>query len=54
MPKPLPGESESEFVSRCIRYVMKEGAKSTEHAAAKCHGIWRQERKKKHARRSRN
>ena len=43
MPKPNKGESEKDFVSRCIPYLKKEEPGiSTDHAVAKCHGIYRQ------------
>lgn len=46
MPKPNPNESRSKFVSRCIPIVESEpGTKSTEHAIAKCHGMWEQNKK---------
>lgn len=45
MPTPKKGESEKDFVSRCIPYVKDEDPSiSNDHAAAKCHGIYRQHR----------
>ena len=52
MPSPKEGESESQFVSRCVSYII-----STEHmfpntpegrkkAAGRCHGIYRSNKKK--------
>ena len=42
MPTPHKDETQSEFVSRCISYVMKnEGIKDKKEAAGRCHGIWR-------------
>lgn len=40
MPKVNPGESEKDFVARCIPIVIKEGA-TKEQAAGKCFGIYR-------------
>jgi len=41
MPKPAKGESQKDFVSRCIPYVMKEGAaKDNKQAAAICYSMW--------------
>lgn len=46
MPTPRPGETRSDFVSRCIPYVKEnEGVEDNSHAAAKCHGIWEQHKK---------
>jgi len=43
MPRPRPGETEDEYIPRCISYVMSnEGIKDSSHAAAKCHGLWKQ------------
>lgn len=43
MPDPKPNESKSHFIPRCIAYVKEnEGIEDNDHAAAKCHGIWRQ------------
>lgn len=43
MPTPKKGESEKDFVARCIPYVMKEDDKlSQKQAAGKCYGIYRQ------------
>jgi hypothetical protein len=41
MPKPRPTESKSEYISRCIPYVIKEGtAKDEKQAAAICNSMW--------------
>jgi len=41
MPIPNKGESKSEYISKCIPYIMKKGtAKSQEQAAAICYSIW--------------
>lgn len=37
--KPNPGETKDEYISRCIPYVLDEGA-SQEQAAGKCYGMW--------------
>jgi hypothetical protein len=37
--KPNPGENKDEYISRCIPYVLDEGA-SQEQAAGKCYGMW--------------
>lgn len=47
MPTPMKGESQKEFVSRCIPYVIKEGsAKSQDQAIAMCFSMYRQHKKK--------
>lgn len=47
MPNPKKGESKDKFISRCISYVMNnEGITDTDHAYAKCNGIWNQSKKK--------
>ena len=48
MPTPRGNESEQSFVSYCIPYLYKEKQKpkSASHAAAKCHGIYQQHKKK--------
>jgi len=49
MPVPKKGETEKDFISRCIPYVIKEGtAKDTKQAAAICYSIWRDRNKHKH------
>lgn len=47
MPTPRKGESQNDFVSRCVSYVVREsnGKVTGDHAVAKCYGIWRQHRK---------
>lgn len=40
--KPTAGESESEFISRCVPYLMDEG-KTQDQALGACYGMWRQE-----------
>jgi len=42
MPTPKKGETEKEFISRCIPYVLKEGtAKDQKQAIAICYSMWR-------------
>ena len=41
MPEPKEGETEKQFVSRCIPIVMEDGtAEDNEQAAAVCHSMW--------------
>ena len=41
MPKPKPGENQSDFISRCIPIVMNEGtAENNDQAAAICYSLW--------------
>jgi len=48
MPTPNTGESQKDFVSRCIPYVIKEGtAKDNSQAAAICHSIWKKHKGQK-------
>lgn len=44
MPLVNPGESEKEYVSRCVPIVMKESNKTAEQAAGQCGGMYRQHR----------
>jgi hypothetical protein len=47
MPTPKKGESKSKFISRCVSYLYhNEGITDTDHAVAKCNGIWEQSKKK--------
>jgi hypothetical protein len=49
MPKPRPGESQKDYMGRCIPYVIKDGsAKSQDQAVAMCASMYRQHRKKGH------
>lgn len=46
MPSPSQGESEQDFVGRCIPIVIEEGtAKDNEQAAAICHSMYGQNKK---------
>jgi hypothetical protein len=43
MPKPKQGESEADYVGRCVPVVMKDGtAKDNEQAVAVCHSMFKQ------------
>ena len=44
MPDPKPGESEQEFVSRCVPIVIHEGA-TKDQALGKCYGMFRNAKK---------
>ena len=45
MPKPKPGESEDDYVSRCIPIVLSEGTTDdSSQAAAICHSMWQEAR----------
>lgn len=47
MPTVNPGETQKEFIPRCIETVIKDGsAKDREQAAAMCYSMWRQARGK--------
>ena len=45
MPSVKSGESEKDYVSRCIAYVIKNEGATQEQAAGKCYGLYRQHRK---------
>jgi hypothetical protein len=50
MPTPKKGESEKDFVARCVPQVIKEGtAKDGAQGNAVCHSMWREHQKKKRA-----
>lgn len=45
MPTPRPGESEREFIERCVRQVLEDGTTDDpDQAVAICYSIWRRER----------
>jgi hypothetical protein len=48
MPTPQKGETEDEYVKRCIPIVLHEDGdvEHIDHAIAKCHGMYRQWKKK--------
>ena len=45
MPAPREGETQKEFVSRCIPIVIREG-KKRDQAVAICHSMWREKKSK--------
>jgi cation transport regulator ChaB len=45
MPEIKPGESEDDYVARCIPYVIKNEGATPEQAAGKCHGMYRSHQK---------
>jgi hypothetical protein len=47
MPTPNAGESKSDYISRCIPYVIKEEGASQDQAVGKCYGLWKYFQKKK-------
>lgn len=50
MPTVKKGESQKEYLSRCIPVVMKEGGKGgQDHAIAKCIGMYKEAKKRKRA-----
>lgn len=40
MPKPQKNEKKSDYISRCVSEVMKEGGHTKEQALGKCYGMW--------------
>ncbi len=46
MPAVKPHESQKEYVSRCIPYVMKHEGATQKQAAGKCYGMYRYKKKK--------
>lgn len=47
MPTPRKDEKKSEFISRCIEYVVEKEGKKQEQAVAICHSIWKNKKEKK-------
>ena len=45
MPAPKAGETQKEFVSRCIPIVIREG-KDRDQAVAICHSMWKNKKSK--------
>lgn len=41
MPTPKPGETQNQWMGRCVPYVMQEGKKA-EQAVAQCLSMWKQ------------
>ena len=46
MPKPKKGESQKEYIGRCIPILIEEGRKQ-DQAVAICYSMWRNRNKKK-------
>lgn len=46
MPTPRKGEKQSNFISRCIKYVVDKEGKNQEQAAAICYSIWKNKKRK--------
>lgn len=44
---PRKGESQQDFISRCISYLRKREGKSADQAAGQCYGMWRSRNSKK-------
>lgn len=42
MPSPNAGESEADYIARCVPIVMKEG-KTQDQALGQCYGVYRQQ-----------
>lgn len=52
MPTPRKDETQKDFVSRCIPYVLKEGtAESRDQVVAICFSMWREHLKEKRTKR---
>lgn len=47
MPEPKSGEKRSEYIPRCISYVIENEGLDSEQAAGKCFGMWKQHLKNK-------
>jgi hypothetical protein len=46
MPKPLPGQSQDDFIATCIPQVIDEGtAETQEQAIAICYSMWEEAKK---------
>jgi hypothetical protein len=46
MPKPIPGQSQSDFISICIPQVIADGTADTpEQATAICYSMWEEAKK---------
>jgi hypothetical protein len=45
MPEPKSGETQNDFIARCVPIVIDEG-KTQDQALGKCYGIWRSSKKK--------
>ena len=47
MPRPLKGEKKSVYISRAIRYMIREEGLEKKHAIAKAIGMWETKKKKR-------
>ena len=47
MPEPRKGEKRSEYISRCVEFLIKKEGLERDHALGKCYGMWRSKDKKK-------
>ncbi len=45
MPEPKSGETQNDFIARCVPIVIDEG-KTQDQALGKCYGIWMSSKKK--------
>ena len=46
MPKPLPGQSQDDFISKCVPEVLNDGtAETPEQAVAICYSMWEEAKK---------
>lgn len=46
MPKPIPGQSEEDFMGKCIPQVLNDGtAENQQQAVAICYSIWEEHKK---------
>lgn len=46
MPRPKKGEKKNVYISRAIRYMIREEGLEKKHAIAKAIGMWKQSKKK--------
>lgn len=46
MPEPIKGETQKQWMVRCVPYVIKNEKLAPKHAVAKCYGMYRQYKKK--------
>ena len=46
MPKPMPGQSQDDFIATCVPQVLDEGtAENPEQAVAICYSMWEEAKK---------
>lgn len=50
MPEVQENESESDYVSRCVKYVMDKEGLEQKHALGKCYGMYKSHKKKAYSR----